>query len=170
MDYLPESTQLLYAQLLSQCLHASAPSGRGLSFVSKTIKNSIYWYLQLTVGSHKTQHYIGPDSDAVQTLISNEKKLWEKARPDRLVRERLVKMLVSGDAHTVSAPEARLFEIIERAGVFLVGGVLVGSHAFTVYGNMLGVNWPSMLTQTHDVDIARDNHRSEEHTSELQSH
>lgn len=160
MDYLPESTQLLYSQLLSQCLHASTPSGRGLSFVSKTIKNSVHWYLQLTVGSRKTQHYLGPDSDATQALISNEKKLWEKAKPDRLTRERLVSMLVSGDAHTINAAEARLFEIIERAGVFLVGGVLVGSHAFTIYGNMLGVNWPSMLTQTHDVDIARDNHIS----------
>jgi len=158
MDYLSESTRLLYSQLLSQCLHAAAPSGRGLSFVQKSIKGSIHWYLQLTVGSRKTQHYIGPDSDAIQELINNEKQLWEKAKPDREERERLVAMLLSGGAHTVSAAEARLFELIERAGVFLVGGVLVGSHAFTIYGNMLGVIWPSKITQTHDVDIARDNH------------
>jgi len=37
MDYLSESTRLLYSQLLSQCLHASTLSGRGLSFVQKTI-------------------------------------------------------------------------------------------------------------------------------------
>ncbi len=158
MDYLSESTRLLYSQLLSQCLHASAPSGRGLSFVPKTIKGSKHWYLQLTVGSRKTQHYIGPESDTIQELINSEKQLWEKAKPDRQERERLVAMLISGSAHTVSAAEARLFEIIERAGVFLVGGVLVGSHAFAIYGNMLGVNWPSRITQTHDVDIARDNH------------
>lgn len=158
MDHLPESTRLLYAQLLSQSLHASAPNGRGLSFVKKTIKGAIHWYLQLTVGSQKTQHYIGPESDAIQQLIANEKRLWENAKPDRKAREQLVSMLISGDAHTVSAAEARLFEILERAGVFLVGGVLVGSHAFAIYGNMLGINWPSKFTQTHDVDIARDNH------------
>ncbi len=157
MDYLSESTRLLYSQLLSQCLHASAPSGRGLSFVQKTIKGSIHWYLQLTVGSRKTQHYVGPDSDTIQELINNEKQLWERSKPDRQERERLVAMLINGGAHTVSTAEARLFEIIERAGVFLVGGVLVGSHAFTIYGNMLGVDWPSKITQTHDVDIARDN-------------
>jgi len=158
MDYLSESTRLLYSQLLSQCLHASAPSGRGLSFVTKTIKNTTQWYLQLTVGSQKTQHYIGPDSEDIQKLIANEKTLWEKTKPDREAREQLVSMLITSGAHTASAAEARLFEIIERAGAFLVGGVLVGSHAFTIYGNMLGVNWPSKITQTHDVDIARDNH------------
>lgn len=158
MEYLSESTQLLYSQLLSQCLHNAVPNGRGLSFVKKTIKGSVHWYLQLTVGSHKTQHYIGPDSEAIHTLIKNEKKLWESAKPDRSEREKLVAMLVSGDALTVSTAEARLFEILERSGVFLVGGVLVGSHAFTIYGNMLGIRWPSKMTQTHDVDIAGDNH------------
>jgi len=158
MDYLSESTRLLYAQLLSQCLHASAPSGRGLSFVKKTIKGTTQWYLQLTVGSQKTQHYIGPNSEAIQELISSEKQLWEKAKPDRLARQQLVTMLTTSGAHTVSAAEARLFEIIERVGAFLVGGVLVGSHAFSIYGNMLGVNWPSKITQIHDVDIAPDNH------------
>ena len=158
MDYLSESTRLLYAQLLSQCLHAAAPNGRGLSFVSKTIKGGTHWYLQLTVGSQKTQHYLGPDSDAIQQLVTNEKKLWEDAKPDRQAREQLVTMLIAGGAQTVSAAEARLFEVIERAGVFLVGGVLVGSHAFAVFGNMLGISWPSKMLQTHDVDIARDNH------------
>jgi len=158
MDYLPESTRLLYSQLLSQCLHASAPSGRGLSFVKKTIKGTTQWYLQLTVGNQKTQHYIGPDSQEVQELIANEKRLWEMAKPDRQAREQLVTMLIAGGTHTVSAAEARLFEILERTGVFLVGGVLIGSHAFSIYGNMLGINWPSKFTQTHDVDIARNNH------------
>ena len=63
MEALPESTRLLYSQLLSQCLHGAAPSGRGLSFVSKQIKGAKHWYLQLTVGSRKTQHYLGPETD-----------------------------------------------------------------------------------------------------------
>lgn len=59
MDYLPESTRLLYTQLLTQCLHGTAPNGRGLSFVSQRIKDGKHWYLRLTVGSRKTQHYLG---------------------------------------------------------------------------------------------------------------
>ncbi len=48
-------------------------------------------------------------------------------------------MLIAGGAATVSAVEARVFELLERTGVFVVGGVLVGSHAFGLYANMLGV-------------------------------
>jgi len=160
MEYLSESSQLLYSQLLSQCLHGAVPNGRGLSFVKKNIKGSVHWYLQLTIGSNKSQHYLGPDSEKICTLMDKEKSLWKKTKPDRDAREKLVSMLKSGDTLTVSTAEARLFEIIERAGAFLVGGVLVGSHAFTVYGNMLGIQWPSKITQTHDIDIAGDNHIS----------
>src|SRR5574341_532714 len=143
MEPLSESTRLLYAQLLSECLHGAAPSGRGLSFVSKRIRGGVHWYLQRTVGNRKSQHYLGPDTDEIRTVIAKEKALWEKAKPDLAARERLVAMLLSGGAHTVSAAEARVFELLERAGVFLAGGVLVGSHAFAVYGNMLGVQWDS---------------------------
>lgn len=154
MEYLSESTQLLYTQLLSQCLHGAAPSGRGLSFVAKRIKGGKHWYLQLHIGSRKTQHYLGPDKDAVRALIEKEKSLWASAVPDLHARENLVSMLISGGAHGVSAVEARLFELLERAGVFLAGGVLVGSHAFGIYANILGVKWVSETTRTQDVDIA----------------
>jgi len=38
------------------------------------------------------------------------------------------------------------------------GGVLVGSHAFAIYGNMLGVRWESEIARAHDVDIAAEHH------------
>lgn len=158
MENLSESAKLLYAQLLSQCLHASAPSGRGLSFVGKKIRGGAHWYLQLTVGSRKTQHYLGPDTEEVQDLIRKEKALWQRVKPDIASRERLVAMLASGGAQTLGGAEARVFELLERTGVFLVGGVLVGSHAFSVYGNMLGVRWDTETTRTQDVDLAADRH------------
>jgi hypothetical protein len=156
MDYLPESTRLLYAQLLSQCLHGAAPSGRGLSFVAKRIKGGKHWYLQLTVGSRKTQHYLGPDTDEVRQLIEKETALWESVASDLAAREQLVSMLARGGAQTANPIDARVFELLERTGVFVAGGVLVGSHAFALYGNMLGVQWVSETTRTQDVDIAAD--------------
>ena len=63
-------------------------------------------------------------------------------------------MLRAGGAASVGASEARIFELLERAGVFLAGGTVVGSHAFGVYANMLGVQWESETTRTRDVDIA----------------
>ena len=67
-------------------------------------------------------------------------------------------MPIQGGAHAADSVDARLFEVIERAGVFLAGGTVVGSHAFPLYGNMLGVRWPSEVTRTQDVDIAADQH------------
>jgi hypothetical protein len=158
MKALPESTRLLYAQLLSQCSQGAAPSGRGLSFVSKRVNGGKYWYLQVTVGSGKTQRYIGPDTAEVLQLIQLEQTLWSNATSDFAAREQLVSMLTSGGAYSVSSTDGRIFELLERAGVFLAKGCLVGSHAFALYGNMLGVRWESETTRTQDVDLATERH------------
>jgi hypothetical protein len=154
MQDLPEPARLLYAQLLSQCLQGAAPTGHGLSFVSKRIRGGKHWYLQLTVGSGKKQHYLGPDTPAVLALIAGEKSRWAAAAPDVESREQLVAMLAKGGAHAAGFIDARVFELLERAGVFLAGGVIVGPHAFAIYGNMLGVRWQSETTRTQDIDIA----------------
>lgn len=158
METQPESARLLYSQLLSQCLQGTAPSGRGLSFVSKRIGGGKHWYLQLIVGSRKTQHYVGSDTAEVRRLIQQEKTLWKEATADRNAREQLVSMLVSGGAYSMSTADARIFELLERAGVFLANGVVVGSHAFSMYGNMLGTRWSTELTRTQDVDVATERH------------
>ena len=49
----------------------------------------------------------------------------------------------------------RVLRALADAGVFHTGGVLVGTHAFIVFGNLLGVRWASSL-RTQDVDIAAD--------------
>ena len=53
------------------------------------------------------------------------------------------------------SPSARVLRALADAGVFHAGGVLVGTHAFIVLGNILGVRWASSL-RTQDVDIAAD--------------
>jgi len=63
-------------------------------------------------------------------------------------------MARAGGAYLVSAAEA---DVLTRlAPVFRIGGVLVGSHAFAVLGNMLGVRWLDSMVRTEDVDIAHD--------------
>src|SRR5690606_20206575 len=73
-------------------------------------------------------------------------------------RERLVTAGIAGGLHAPTAAEARVYEALAQAGVFEGGGVLVGSHAFGLIGNMLGVRWTSTLTRTSDIDVARDPH------------
>jgi len=156
MKYLSESTALLYSELLQQCASSSLPLDRGISFVSKKINEKKHWYLQLVVGSAKSQHYIGPDTKEIQQKIASEKALIANKKPEADQRKKLVAMLVSGGAYTISASEARVFEVLVRAGVFLANGTIVGSQAFATYGNILGVQWDLVSSRTSDVDIAND--------------
>jgi hypothetical protein len=153
MERLPETTQLLYSQLLQECTIA-LPNSRGISFVSKTVGGQQYWYLELVVGSTKRQFSIGRDTPELREQIEKQKALFREAVPDLQARERLVAMLVQGGAYAPSTADGRVLEVLAQAGVFLAGGVLVGSHAFTTYGNMLGIVWDSAATRTHDLDIA----------------
>ena len=41
-----------------------------------------------------------------------------------------------------------------ESGVFRLGGVLVGTHAYVVLGNLLGVRWEHAAIRTRDIDIA----------------
>ena len=62
-------------------------------------------------------------------------------------------MLVAGGLQGPTPQEGRVLRMLERGGVFLAGGVLVGTPAFRALGGMLGVSWDGQFA-TRDVDIA----------------
>lgn len=144
-------TQTAYARLLDQlAAPAVGDPGTGISLVSKSIRGRRYWYAQTVEGGRKVQRYIGPDSPETERLVER----WRGARAEASSRAELVAMARAGGAHVVSAAEAR---VISRLGpVFRMGGVLVGSHAFAVLGNALGVRWGEAMVRTEDVDLATD--------------
>ncbi|HGG58739.1 MAG TPA: hypothetical protein ENK26_02335 [Gammaproteobacteria bacterium] len=150
---LPQPLQLLYAELLQQCAMA-LPSQRGVSFVAKTVNGGRYWYMEVVVGSGKKQYSLGRDTPTLRDLIERQKKLFAQARPEEKNRQQLVSMLVSGGLPAPGSAEGRVLELLAQSGVFLSGGVLVGSHAFGAYQGMLGVSWAKELTRTQDIDLA----------------
>ena len=153
MFRLPHTTQLLYAELLQQCAIA-LPNQRGISFVTKTVGGNQYWYMALVVGSTKSQYSLGRDTDELRAQIEKQKRLFSQAAPDLKQRQKLGAMLVSGGGFAPGGSDGRVLEVLAQAGTFLTGGVLVGSHAFNTYGNMLGVSWASAAMQTQDMDLA----------------
>ncbi|MDH3688687.1 MAG: GSU2403 family nucleotidyltransferase fold protein [Gammaproteobacteria bacterium] len=160
LDNLPDNLPALYDELLNARAEQAAPSGRGLSFVTKNIRHQVHWYLQLTVGSNRSQHYLGPDSVELRRQINSEKSLWEQAKPHIQRRQRLVRMLISGGAATVTSAEARVLEMLERVGIFVAGGVLVGTQPWSIYSNILGVSWipqtqttPSAQPASHQIIV-----------------
>jgi hypothetical protein len=157
---LPESVQTLYAELFEQAVHAqadvaSAGSGQG-TFVSKTVKGGTYWYLQRMEGDRKRQHYLGRESPALLAWMDEVRQARARSAADDAQRAKLASMLAAGGATTESAPVIKVLSLLADSGVFRMGGILVGTQAFAVYGNMLGVRFEKQSLRTQDVDVAQD--------------
>ena len=150
---LSQAVQLLYAELLQQ-VSMALPGQRGVSFSTKSVSNKKYWYMEVVVGSGKKQYSLGRDTQELRALIEKQKMLYKQAAPDIKQREKLVSMLVAGGLYVPNSSDGRVLELLSQSGVFLSGGVLVGSHAFNVYQGMLGVEWDTELIQTQDIDLA----------------
>jgi hypothetical protein len=147
---LPLLTQTAYARLLDLLLTTEAGSSVAGSLVSKTIRGRRYWYAQRQDGDKKVQSYIGPETPEVLATIAR----WQQQRGERTSRTEIIAMARAGGAAILGAAEAQVLERLSP--VFRVGGVLVGSHAFAVIGNSLGVRWRDAIARTEDVDIAHD--------------
>lgn len=119
------------------------------SFSSKTIKGHKYWYFQYTEPSGKLQQlYVGPDNDAVNSLIA--------LKGQSSVVQNLVPLAASAVALGCAAVLPKHLRVITRLaeyGFFRAGGVLVGTHAYLAFGNMLGVRWGD-ASRTQDIDFA----------------
>lgn len=151
---LPLAAQTAFAQVLEAALaaeHLRSVADLPGSFTAKTVKGHKYWYFQYTEPAGvRRQVFVGPDNDAVQALIAKaaEPAAAESVAP--LVRS----AVVLGCAEILP----RHFRVLKRLadyGFFKAGGVLIGTHAFIAYGNMLGIRWGMAdAARTQDIDFA----------------
>jgi len=151
---LPNSVTVQYSELMQNCIHPIS-DGSNISFKSKVINGKRYWYLYISLGKSRREHYLGQETTELLDQIDAEKSMWESDDDDRELRITLVKMLVAGGMTSPTRNEGKLLALLERSGVFLAGAVLIGTTAFKAYSNMLGVRWASELA-TQDIDIAAD--------------
>lgn len=151
----------LYAELLDQVLalegQRSIANLRG-GFTSKTINDRKYWYFQYRDLSQSVrQIYIGPDNETTQRFVQRFEVGRAEFEPDEREIEKLCGMLRQGGMRTVDAGTFRILRALADSGLFRQGAVLVGTHAFVIIGNLLGVRWANPSAQTQDIDVARDN-------------
>ena len=144
-----------YSELMQNCVQPVS-DGSNLSFKSKKINGKRYWYLYISIGKTRREHYLGEETTELLDRIEDEKALWQSNIDDRDLRTRLVNMLIGGGMSPLNKDEGKVLTLLERNGVFLAGAALVGTLAFRAYSNMLGVSWQSDAG-TQDVDIAMDN-------------
>jgi hypothetical protein len=146
------SAQTAYAQLLDAALGAElvrSVADLPGSFNAKTVKGRTYWYFQYTEPAGKLrQVYVGPDNDAVRALMARQRETGAATALGPLARSAL--------ALGCTAVLPRHYRVIRRLadyGFFHAGGLLIGTHAFLSYGNMLGVRWGGQ-ERTQDIDFA----------------
>lgn len=149
---LTSSAQSAYAQLVDAALlseHMRSVADLSGSFASKTVKGYKYWYYQYSEPSGKLkQIFVGPDNDAINALIARkgEPAISQELGP-------LAGSAVALGCADVLPKHLRVIRRLAEYGFFGAGGVLIGTHAFLAYGNMLGVRWGD-ASRTQDVDFA----------------
>ena len=146
------NAQTSYAQLLAAALataHLRSIADLPGSFASKTVKAHKYWYYQYTEPSGKLrQAYVGPDNDAVKRLMGRRDRPAASSALAPLTRSAIA-------LGCAEVPHRHLVVLRRLAeyGFFQAGGLLIGTHAFLAFGNMLGVIWDD-ASRTQDIDFA----------------
>jgi hypothetical protein len=147
------SAQTAFAQVAEATLaaeHFRTVGDLPGSFTSKSVKGHKYWYYQFTEPSGaRRQIFVGPDNEAVRSLVSKSERATDQ---NVLALTRAALALGCGEIHP------RHFKVLHRLsdyGFFQAGGVLIGTHAFIAYGNMLGMQWSGAdASRTQDIDFA----------------
>lgn len=123
----------------------------------KLIRNGrSYWYDLYRVGSSVKNRYLGEDSPEMAARMAQHVELAQAAKARGEERARLVRTLRAEGLPTMDRTTGSLLAGMERAGVFRLGGTVIGTQAFRLYEAELGLRLGDTdLTQTGDIDIAQ---------------
>ncbi|MEI2686065.1 MAG: GSU2403 family nucleotidyltransferase fold protein [Cypionkella sp.] len=114
-----------------------------------------YWYDMFRLGTAVKNRYIGDDSPEIAARLQRHAKIAASAKTRAAERSRLIRLLRAEGVTTTDRETGTLLAAFERAGVFRLGGTIVGTHAFRFYEAELGIRYStSDLAQTGDIDIA----------------
>ena len=119
------------------------------SYSKKNVKGKLHWYFAYRESSHRVrQLYVGPDTTDVRSLVEKA----SSANPQEQTKP-LAKAAFAMGLAAVSRQHLSVISRINEYEFFRAGGVLIGTHAFLSYANMLGIRWQS-TEQTVDIDFA----------------
>lgn len=157
MTPLSITAQTTYAELLDQLIERDARRSIGAvpgSFVEKQLASGTYVYFQYSLpGGTVRQVYVGPKSRSLDALTKRYGEERAASTADRASIDALCAALRGAGAAVTDAASSRVLAALADSGVFKLGGVLAGTHAFIVLGNVLGVRWDGASQRTEDVDV-----------------
>ena len=156
MERLPPETQTLYAELTERLVAYEATrsfSSLKGSFAIKHVAGADYWYFKTSATPAGQREYaVGRDTPATRAIIEAYQKDRGTSAETQANITRLCAMLRQGGVLASDTAFAKVISGLGNAGVFRLGGVLIGTHAYIALGNTLGVRWRSSIS-TQDIDI-----------------
>lgn len=120
------------------------------SFHRRRIKGKTYIYFNFRdIEARVRSVYVGPESQRVQQLIESFKAQQTPER-DEAINQRSLACAALGCC-AESNKSTKAIRKVSSYGVFRNGGILIGSHAFSALGNVLGVRWTTRKAQYVDT-------------------
>ncbi|MEQ1941385.1 GSU2403 family nucleotidyltransferase fold protein [Mesorhizobium sp. VNQ89] len=148
------TAQAAYIDLVSLLLDEAIAEIRG-SPTPRERAGRIYWYDRYRIGTETHERYLGEDSPALRDRIDQHDALKSQRELRRRERARLVRLLRSERFLGMDNATGSLVGALAKAGVFRLGGVMVGTNAFRMYEGELAVHLRfDQTAMTNDIDIA----------------
>jgi len=114
-----------------------------------------YWYDSYRVGTEVRKSYIGEETPDLLSRLDRHRDLKAEAEARAEERARLVRILRAERFMGLDAATGSLLAAMAKAGVFRLGGKVVGTQAFRLYEGELGLRYRfDDMAQTGDIDIA----------------
>ena len=143
-----------YADLLASLKDEAVADLRGTP--TRVERNGkIYWYDSFRVGSDVRKAYIGEDSEDIRARLARHADLAARRAEAQAARARTIRILRAEGFLGVDGATGALLNAFAQAGVFRLGGTIVGTQAFRLYEGELGLRYAfDQAAQTQDIDIA----------------
>lgn len=121
----------------------------------KTVGAKRYWYDQYRLGTAVLHRYIGEDGPELRERLARRQDLARDLKANERQRARLMRVLRAETYLMADAGTGQAVSALARAGVFRLGGTLVGTQAFRLYEGELGVRIGlDQAAVTDDIDVA----------------
>lgn len=115
----------------------------------------VYWYDSYRIGNDVRKSYIGEDTPELRLRLEGAAGLAATKEESQRHRARIIRILRAEGFNGVDVGTGSLLNAMYKAGVFRLGGTLVGTQAFRLYEGELGVRYAfDQAAQTNDIDIA----------------
>lgn len=146
--------QVAYQDLLR--MHLDEAASEIVGTIEERRRNGrTYLYDRFRIGTEMKSRYLGEDSPDLRDRLARAAELKAAAQERKERMSRLARVLRSEGMIGTDRETGSLLLAFARAGVFRLGGTLIGTGAYALYQGELGVRFDSdELAQTGDMDFA----------------